>query len=119
MTLRDALHPLLMLEGLTALAVLTSDGLPIEVIGYEGADTLAAELVTVANTVRRSMQALELGTANRVSIATEQGEAFIVPLEGYVLVAVFELNDSGVAAQLIEKTKAPLARALEDAYELT
>lgn len=119
MTLKEALNPLLMLDGLVTLAVLAEDGLPIEVVGYDNSDAFAAELVTVANTARQGFQALELGPASRVCVSIEDLEAIIVPLEAHVLVAVFERKDSAAALQLIDKTKAQLERALGATYELS
>ena len=119
MTLKEALNPLLMLDGLVTLAVLTDDGLPVEVVGYEESEAFAAELVSVANVARRGFKALELGPASRVCVSVEDLEAFVVPLATYVLVAVFEQKDSAAAAQLIGKTKAQLESALGATYELS
>ncbi len=119
MTLKEALNPLLMLDGLVTLAVLTGDGLPVEVIGYEESETFAAELVSVAAAAWRGFESLELGPASRVCVLVEDLEAFVVPLETHVLVAVFEQKDSAAAAQLIGKTKAQLESALGATYELS
>ena len=119
MNLKEALNPLLMLEGLVTLAVLTDDGLPVEVIGYDNSDAFAAELATVANVARRGFASLELGSANRVCVSVEDLEAIVVPLEAHVFVAVFEQKDSAAAMQLIDKTKAQLQRALGATYEFS
>ena len=119
MTLKEALNPLLMLDGLVTLAVLADDGVPIEVIGYDNSDAFAAELVTVATAARRGFGSLELGAAERVTVSLEDLEAFIVPLESHVLVAVFEEKDSAAAQHLIGKTKAQLESALGATYELS
>ena len=63
MTLKEALNPLLMLDGLVTLAVLADDGLPVEVIGYDNSDAFAAELATVAKVARQGFKSLELGAA--------------------------------------------------------
>ncbi len=119
MTLKEALNPLLMLDGLVTLAVLADDGLPVEVIGYDNSDAFAAELATVAKVARQGFKSLELGSASRVCVSLEDLEAFVVPLESHVLVAVFEQKDSAAAAQLIGKTKAQLESALGATYELS
>ena len=119
MTLKEALYPLLMLDGLVTLAVLADDGVPVEVVGYDNSDAFAAELVTVANAARRGFASLELGAASRVCISLEDLEAFVVPLESHALVAVFEEKDSAAAAEMIDKTKAQLQSALGAVYELS
>lgn len=119
MTLKEALNPLLLLDGLVTLAVLADDGLPIEVIGYDNSDAFAAELVAVANVARQGFKSLELGAASRICVSLEDLEAFIVPLEKHALVAVFEQKDSAAAAQLIGKTKAQLESALGVTHELS
>ena len=108
-----------MLDGLVTLAVLADDGVPVEVVGYDNSDAFAAELATVANVARRGFGSLELGAASRVCVSLEDLEAFIVPLESHVLVAVFEENSASAAAEMVDKTKAQLESALGATYELS
>ena len=119
MTLKEALHPLLMLDGLVTLAVLANDGLPVEVVGYDHSDAFAAELATVAKVARQGFASLELGPAGRVCVSIEDLEATVVPLEGHVLVTVFEKSNSAAALQVIDKTRAQLESALGATYELS
>jgi predicted regulator of Ras-like GTPase activity (Roadblock/LC7/MglB family) len=112
--LRTALQPLLTVDGLVAVLVLTADGLPVEMFGYGlRAERLAAEIAGVARCARLGLGALGLGEPKRQQIRTEGHDVDIFPLEEYCLVVI---KDSGrsheVSPQLLESALGPLREAL-------
>jgi predicted regulator of Ras-like GTPase activity (Roadblock/LC7/MglB family) len=113
-TLRGTLQPLLGVDGLVALLVLTSDGLPVEMFGYGlRAEHLAAEIAGVARATRKSFRALGLGEPSGQRIALEGHNVEIVPVEDHYLAVVADSGRSGVIApHLLESTLEPLRRLL-------
>jgi predicted regulator of Ras-like GTPase activity (Roadblock/LC7/MglB family) len=113
-TLRSSLQPLLGVDGLVALLVLTSDGLPVEMFGYGlRAEHLAAEIAGVARATRKSFRALGLGEPAGQRIALEGHNVEIVPVEDHYLAVVADSGRSdAIARHLLESTLGPLRQVL-------
>lgn len=114
MSLRDALQPLLGIDGLVALLVLTSDGLPVEMFGYGlRAERLAAEMAGVAGSARRGLRSLGLSEPSRQRIEAGSHNVEIFPLEEHYLVVVVDrARERELAPRVLESTLGPLRLAL-------
>jgi predicted regulator of Ras-like GTPase activity (Roadblock/LC7/MglB family) len=114
MSLRLALRPLLGTDGLVALLVSTSDGLPVEMFGYGlRAEQLAAEVAGLARAARLAFGALGLGEPNRQQFSLEGHTVDIFPVDGYYLAVVTDGDRASDVAPLVrERTLVPLGMAL-------
>jgi predicted regulator of Ras-like GTPase activity (Roadblock/LC7/MglB family) len=113
-TLRASLQPLLGVDGLVALLVLTGDGLPVEMFGYGlRAEHLAAELAGVARATRKSFRALGLGEPAGQRIELEGHHVEIVRVEDHYLAVVADsARSASIAPHLLQSTLVPLRRVL-------
>ncbi|MEX2541371.1 MAG: roadblock/LC7 domain-containing protein [Trueperaceae bacterium] len=108
--MRSALQPLLGIDGLVALLVLTRDGLPVEMFGYGlRAEQLAAEVAGIARSTGKAFRALGLGDPGRQRISLQSHGVDIIPVEDYYLVVVSDNGRSdGPAPHVLESTLEPL-----------
>lgn len=114
MSLTTSLQPLLALEGIIAVVVMTRDGLPVEMIGHGAkASAIAAQLSTVAKTAQQSFEALDMGTPRRLRVALEQHDTFIVGFNHHYLALITQpgIEDKKVN-QALSNTQAKLNEAL-------
>lgn len=114
MTLQRTLRPLLTLEGLRMVLVLTRDGLPIEMLGHGlRAEVLAAEVAAVAEAARNCYRTLGLGMPRHHRVTLEEHEVVTVALENHYLALVLGIPSSPeVLPFLYQNTLQPLEVAL-------
>ncbi len=107
MSLAKILRPLLTFDGLTAVMIMTRDGLPVETIGhnFEG-NELAAEMTTIAEASRNCFTNLHMGSVKHVRISLEQYEISIFSLDIHYLVVIYRPNiDFALVKEVVDNNK--------------
>ncbi|MEX2535516.1 MAG: roadblock/LC7 domain-containing protein [Trueperaceae bacterium] len=105
MSLRVALRPLLAIDGLVALLLLTADGLPVEMFGYGvRAEKLAAEVAGVTAVTRRAFGELGMGQPSGQRIELEGHNVHIYPIADYYLALVTDRQNAHFSAPLIQES---------------
>lgn len=97
------LDPLRSLPGVVAGALVSPDGLPVELLG-EGGDALAAELVSLRVSLDRLGRRLGAGNVTRLAFTSERVEVVAVTSGDFVLgVALTRGHDTRAAQQLLAR----------------
>jgi predicted regulator of Ras-like GTPase activity (Roadblock/LC7/MglB family) len=98
MNIATALRPLLSVDGLVAIVVMTQDGLPVEMIGHGlRANVLAAEMTSVAEVGRKCFTTLGMGRPVSLQVNLEKYRAILYSFENHYLAVILKPNGSADA----------------------
>lgn len=113
MSVREALRSVAETDGVLAVQVLTSDGLPVEMIGHGmRADVLAAEAAGLAHAATSAAERLMLGEPDRVVVRLPQYALACVLLERHRVAMVVVQGREEAALAAARDARVALADAL-------
>lgn len=112
MSVREALGQIADVDGVLAALLLTSDGLPVEMIGQGvRADVLAAEAAAVAGSAASAAERLVLGPVGYVAVSLPQYQLVCFPTDDHAVAIVV---GHGAGTLVIEEARGAV-RAVRDA----